>query len=302
MIVSDEPEAQRERLKYVLGTGTKEQLVASPFEWPGPNAARALVRGEPVVGYWFNRTGEWKARRRGEDFQKYDYATRYEIELQPLPAFAELSPEAYREMVAEVVSEIEEEAAAERGDRPVLGVEKILSQDACQRPRKTKQSPAPMLFFAKSKHVREARVNSYRDFVDKYELAADRLVQAALQGYRLDPARHFPTGSFPPAVIEELLKAADGFNPEREFPRGSFPRPWPFVGGGLRPAPPIPPTRLLTYKGPNGRTIVLRGEIPTVRVPRSDRLEDPARAPGDPGMNQEELSAQPSRRLARDPP
>ena len=48
--------------------------------------------------------------------------------------FAELSPEAYREMVAEVVSEIEEEAAAERGDRPVLGVEKILSQDACQRP------------------------------------------------------------------------------------------------------------------------------------------------------------------------
>jgi len=33
------------------------------------------------------------------------------------------------------VSEIEEEAAAERGDRPVLGVEKILSEDTCQRPR-----------------------------------------------------------------------------------------------------------------------------------------------------------------------
>jgi len=65
LIVSDEPEAQRQRLKYVLGTGTKEQLVASPLEWPGPNAARALVHGEPVVGYWFNRTQEWKARRRG---------------------------------------------------------------------------------------------------------------------------------------------------------------------------------------------------------------------------------------------
>ena len=53
MIVSDEPEAQRERLKYVLGQGTKEHLVTSPLDWPGPNAARALVHGEPVVGYWF---------------------------------------------------------------------------------------------------------------------------------------------------------------------------------------------------------------------------------------------------------
>jgi len=152
-------------------------------------------------------------------------------------------------MVAEVVSEIEEQAATERGDRPVVGVGKILSQDACRRPRKTKKSPAPMLFFAERKETRDALANTYKDFVDEYELAADRLIQAALRGYRLDPSLHFPTGSFPPAVIDGLLKAADGFNPEREFPSGSFPRAWPFVGGRLGPAPPIPPTRLLIYKG-----------------------------------------------------
>ena len=301
MIVSDEPEAQRERLKYVLGTGTKEQLVARPLDWPGPNAARALVQGEPLVGYWFNRTKEWKARRRGEDFQKYDYATRYEIELQPLPGFADLSPEAYRAMVAEVLTEIEEEAAAKRGDRPVLGVEKILSEDPSRRPQKTKKSPAPMLFFASRKEVREAQANRYLDFVDEYELAADRLIQAALQGNRLDPSRHFPKGSFPPAVIEELMKAAGGFNPGREFPRGSFPRPWPFVGGRLRPAPPIPPTRQLVYRGPDDPKIVWRGEIPTVHVPRSDLLEVGTTAPGDPAVNPEPL-AQTSLRLARDPP
>jgi len=301
MIVSDEPEAQRRRLKYVLGTGAKEQLVASPLDWPGPNAARALAHGEPVVGYWFNRTKEWHARRRGENFQKYDYATRYEIELQPLPGFADLSPEAYRSMVAEVVSEIEKEAAAERGDRPVLGVEKILSEDACRRPQTAKKSPAPMLFFAARKEIREAQANSYRDFVDKYELAADRMIQAALEGRRLDPERHFPTGSFPPAVIEELLKAADGFNPEREFPKGSFPRAWPFVGGRLRPAPPIPPTRRLIYKGSDNRTIVRRGEIPTVHVPRSDCPEGGTEAPGESGMHREP-PAPPSWCLARDPP
>jgi hypothetical protein len=158
-----------------------------------------------------------------------------------------------------------------------------------------------MLFFAERKETRDALANVYRDFVDEYELAADRLIRAALQGYRLDPSRHFPTGSFPPAVIDELLKAADGFNPEREFPKGSFPRPWPFVGGRLRPAPPIPPTRLLIYKGTDDPTIVRRGEIPTVHVPRSDRLADGTTAPGDPAVSREPL-AQPSRCPARDPP
>ncbi len=184
-----------------------------------------------------------------------------------MPVFAELSPEDYQAMIAEVLSEIEEEAAAKRGDRPVMGVEKILSEDARQRPLKTKKSPAPMLFFATRPEIRKAQVNDYKDFVDEYELAADRLIQAAIQGRRLDPLRHFPSGSFPPAVISELLKAARGFNPEEEFPRGSFPRPWPFIGGELRPAPPTPPTRRLIYKGLGDPTIVWRGEIPTVRVP-----------------------------------
>ena len=302
MIVGDEPEAQRERLKYVLGTGTKEQLVASPLEWPGPNAARALIHGEPVVGYWFNRTKEWKARRRGEDFQKYDYATRYELELQPLPAFADLTPEEYRALIAEVLSEIEEEAAAKRGDRPVLGVEKILSEDPCRRPLKTKKSPAPMLFFAKRPEVREAQMNSYEDFVDGYELAADRLVQAASQGRRLDPLRHFPSGSFPPTLISELMKAARGFNPEEEFPKGSFPRPWPFVGGELRPAPPTPPTRQLIYKGSNDPAIMWRGEIPTVRVSGvRDRSEAGTMSRGDHAMSRQPPAQLPAR-PARDPP
>ncbi len=207
MMISDEPEAQRKRLKYVLGTGAKEQLVIRPLDWPGPNAARALVHGEPVVGYWFNRTLEWKARRRGEDFQKYDYATRYALELQRMPAFANLSAEEYRALIAEILSEIEQEAAAKRGDRPVLGVERILAEDPCQRPRKTKKSPAPMLFFATRPEIREVQVNDYKDFADEYQLAADRLIQAATRGSRLDPRRHFPSGSFPPAVISELLKA-----------------------------------------------------------------------------------------------
>ena len=95
-------------------------------------------------------------------------------------------------MIAELLWEIEEEAAAERGDRQVLGVEKILAQDPCQPlPGKSKKSPAPMLFFSDRPGSR-------------------RLVEAAEKGYRLDLRRYLPEGSFPPSMIEAMLGFTSG--------------------------------------------------------------------------------------------
>ena len=69
MIVSDEPGAQWERLSYLLANGTKENLIASPYDWPGIQVPDALVGGKPLVGHWFNRTEEYEARRRSETFE-----------------------------------------------------------------------------------------------------------------------------------------------------------------------------------------------------------------------------------------
>ena len=106
MVISDEKDAQWERLEYILGNGVGS-LVDSPLDWPGANAAKALVHDEPLVGHWFNRTKEWEARRRGRHFEKYDFATRYEIKLGQLPAFQDMSPESYRQEVADLVGKIE---------------------------------------------------------------------------------------------------------------------------------------------------------------------------------------------------
>jgi len=277
--ISDEKKSQRDRLKYVLANGTKEGLVESPLDWPGPNLARALVHGEPMVGYWYNRTKEYKARRKGVDFDPYDFATRYEIHFQQLPAYADDSPEAYRQMVADLIGEIEEEAADKRKGRRVLGVERILAQDPCQPIGTPKKSPAPPLFKADTSDERRAMENKYKDFVDKYDVASGKMLEAAIEGYRLDPRRLFPDGSFPPALVEEILRSASSFNPALEFPcggefpGGSFPRPWPFVGGGLPPAPSDPPTRRLVIEEIDGKdTIVWREEgIPTVEVAAPSR-------------------------------
>jgi len=269
MAVDDDRESQRERLKYVLAQAVKARLVARVLDWPGPNAARALLHGEPLDGVWFNRTKEYYARRKGIDFDKYDYATRYEIDLKPLPAFQDDSPEEYQQMIADLIWEIEEEEAAKRGDGDVLGVEKILAQDPCKPIGVPKKSPVPVLFFSKRPEVRRAMRDDYLDFTDEYTVGADRLVYAAKQGYRLDPSHLVPTGSFPPVVVEAMLKASGGFNPETEFPKRSFPRAWPFVGGELSPPPPPPPSRRLVLRKIGEKwTIVFRGEVPTVRVPR----------------------------------
>jgi hypothetical protein len=105
IVISGEEGAQRERLKYVLAHGTKEGLVMSPRQWPGVHAVRALLDGETVQGYWFDRSQEYAARRRGEEHDRLKYATPYTVKLSPLPCWEDLPSETQKERVAEVVRE-----------------------------------------------------------------------------------------------------------------------------------------------------------------------------------------------------
>ena len=71
---------------------------------------------------------EWAATNRGEEFGRYDFATRYLVGLAPLPAFRHLSPDDYQDRVAELIGEIEEEGERKRDGNSVAGTEKIQSQ------------------------------------------------------------------------------------------------------------------------------------------------------------------------------
>jgi len=192
--VSDEPEAQRERLKYVLSHGVKEFLVEKVLDWPGVHAARALLEGKPLEGLWFDRTKEYGARRRGEEHERERFATRETVTLSPLPCWEHLSPEKQRELIAELLREIEEEAAAQReaAGKTVLGRAAILKQQPHERPQRSKKSYAP-LFHAASRKVRRDLYDGYRAFVAAFREAAARLRDGNL-------AAAFPAGSFPPAL------------------------------------------------------------------------------------------------------
>jgi hypothetical protein len=194
IVVSNEEEAQVGRLRYLLAHGVKENLVERAVDWPGVNSVRAILENKPLVGYWFNRKAEYAARNRGEEFGRLTYATEETFVLSPLPCWAHLSPEQYRDRVAALVAEIEAEAEAIRRKNgiPVLGVRAILQQNPHTEPNRTKRSPAPR-FHAASKAVRNALREMYGLFLAAFRDAAEQLKAG-------DRSARFPLGSFPPGL------------------------------------------------------------------------------------------------------
>ncbi len=128
--MSTEEAAQIGRLRYVPSHGPKEGLVERPTDWPGLHVAKDLAEERTIEGYWFDRTQEYAARRRGESFDRLRFATRETLILSPLPCWKGLSEGAWRRRAADLVAEIESEFAAQRAQtgRQPLGVSAVLSQ------------------------------------------------------------------------------------------------------------------------------------------------------------------------------
>ena len=192
VVISNEAEAQVERLKYTLANGVKEGLVGRVLEWPGVHSAGALLAGRSLEGTWFDRTKEYAARMRGESFQTRDFTETETVVFEQLPCWKHLSPQAYRQRIGGLIAEIESEAAADRaqtGCKP-LGPKAILRQKPTDQPVKTKKSPAP-LFHALRRTARKALYEAYSWFVAAFRTAAEKLQQE-------DQTAAFPEGSFPP--------------------------------------------------------------------------------------------------------
>jgi len=194
ILVTNEDRAQVQRLKYVLSQGCKEGLVRRPQDWPGVHSVRAMLGEEALEGLWFDRTREYAARRRGQAFERFQYASVETLVLSPLPAWEHLSPDAYRSRIAALVAEVEIEAAAAQDAAGIspLGHNGIRSQSFYDRPARMKKSPAPFCHAATKAARRELRL-AYHLFLAAFRDAAEKL---KLHGSGVV----FPPGSFPPAL------------------------------------------------------------------------------------------------------
>lgn len=209
--VVDVEAAQVARLKYVLGNGCKEGLVASPLEWPGVPFAGAMSSGEPLKGIWVDREALHMARRRGELVDELDFAEEVELVLEPLPCWAHLSRREHAEAVRGVIHAVEQETAAMHqvdGTLPA-GRERVKKANPWT-PRPLERRPCPWIYGVSKERVREllkalaAKVAEYREASARLR-SGDRLVV-------------FPPNCFPPALSFVPLSPVPGVpvpgNPE----------------------------------------------------------------------------------------
>ncbi len=194
------------RFRYVIAHGAKEGLVESPKDWPGAKCLPALLEGKTIRGAWFDRTTEGRARRRGKKYDKYDYATFYDIPLSPLPCWEDMSEQERRKVCADMVEDIEQEAEETNRveGRTPMGPEAILAQSPFDTPKTTKRSPAP-LCHASSRAARA----TYRESLGWFLAAYGEGAQLVKDG-RADEAT-FPEGCFPPAM--PFVPVIEGLSP-----------------------------------------------------------------------------------------
>jgi hypothetical protein len=141
-----------------------------------------------------DRTRQYAARNQGEELRREEYVFAESVVLSPIPCWAHLPADRYRERVKNLVEEVEVEAALARkqsGAR-ILGVKAILALDPQTRPTSLARSPAPLVHAA-TKAARKLFYEIYAEFVSAFRAAADAL----RQGRRDVP---FPVGSFPPRL------------------------------------------------------------------------------------------------------
>jgi hypothetical protein len=122
------------------------------------------------------------------------YASREILVLSPLPCWKHLREEVRRQLVVEMIADVEAEAALRRrqSGNQVLGASAVRGQHPFDRPKQPKKSPAPM-FHVVSKWVRLELWAGYAWFVAVFREASAKLRSG-------DRLARFPAGSFPPAL------------------------------------------------------------------------------------------------------
>ncbi len=182
--------AQQDRMRYILSNSVKEGLVKHPRYWPGVHCYRHLVERTPLSGIWIDRT----ALSRNPKAPESEFTTRYQVQLDTLPCFDDLSDIEYRQTIRELA----DEAVAGCDDvLKFIGQKKILAQEPLASPEQTNRSPAPLCHSGCSQLKREF-VCAFREFVTAYKQAYQRVMTSGL-------ALEFPPGSLPPTAWSRSL-------------------------------------------------------------------------------------------------
>jgi hypothetical protein len=142
--VSDEPDAQLSRLRYILSQGCKEGIVSRPEHWRGAHCVRELISGTATLhGEWVDRTAMYRAGGHADSAAKSKFTTSEVLDLSPLPCFEGAGDREQRTWIGRCIEEIVARARLERrGHRSKRRGRRCSKQDV-ETTQALKRSRAP---------------------------------------------------------------------------------------------------------------------------------------------------------------
>jgi REP element-mobilizing transposase RayT len=187
------------RVRYILAHGVKEHLVRKCAEWPGLTSL-SLMLGAPRRAFrWFNWTRRWTARSNPERLQRLSdrWAEAEELQLTPLPGWAQTPVSRRRRLVRRAMAAIEHEAAAVK--HRVFGRSGVLAQHPQHRPARPARAPRPPCHTS-DRTLRDKFLESYRAFASAFRRASEKWRRG-----RLDAS--FPVNAFRPSLWPGSVEA-----------------------------------------------------------------------------------------------
>ncbi len=210
-LITEEPEAQIDRLRYLLSQGVKEGLVPHPSKWPGVHSAKALLTGAMrLKGTWIRRSERYEvdrrrrrcrsSRARSGHVDPRTLADTLSLELSPLPCWDDLEAKEIAERTREIVQElIFEYAEARQQVRRDYRRHLCDRSRFCRRPATAPRSEAPK--------VHAATIGEWKRWVDIHERWYERYRRASalLRQGRLKAIEEFPEEAFIPTGLSIRL-------------------------------------------------------------------------------------------------
>ena len=212
-IVTQEPEAQIARLRYLMSQGLKEGLVPHPSKWPGVHSAKALLTGSMKhTGVWVRRSEMYEVTRtrrrlekrqrvrRKKRFDPKQFEDRLTLELSPLPCWDGLESSEVIRCSRELCNELLVEHADARARVPRDYQKRLTDKGQfAYQPEYSKKSERPK--------VHAATFEMWKHYVDmrdlwtgRYRLASARLREGIREALDEFPEHAFiPTGLYMPA-------------------------------------------------------------------------------------------------------
>ena len=182
---------------YIETNAVKHGLVKHYRKWPGLCSAHLRKLGGSkefeFVHYTEKKKELRRARREKREPNRDAFITKHDLKISPIPGLSRVAP---GRTMDDLVEERNQQLNAARGEKPYLGINKVMRQSRLATPKEVSKSPKPY-FYCKCAETLKACKSLFREWHEQYIEASADLRKGNLEAI-------FPPFSIKPVVFSPI--------------------------------------------------------------------------------------------------